>query len=211
LGLFDQALGGQETVMETTSITAGRQDRQTAASQSTKLERPAAFDTLTGLYNDQTILGKLHELASPASCYRDDFSVVLLDIDHFKSVNELHGQLTGDKVLMKIAALIRDNTRSTDIPGRYGGAEFMIIFPKTSLASSWAAAERLRSAIEKTEFRGSARNIFAVTVSQGLVGWELNDDTASLISRADEALHKAQQKGRNRIQILLGPSLRDKV
>ena len=198
-------------MMETTSTTTRRQDRETAASQATKLERPAAFDTLTGLYNGQAILGKLGELVSPANRYRDDFSVILLDIDHFKNVNELHGQLTGDKVLVKIAALIRDNTRNTDIPGRYGEAEFIIIFPKTSLASSWVAAERLRSIIENTELRDSSGNRFAVTVSQGLVGWERNDDAASLISRVDEALRKAQQKGRNRVQILLGPSLRDKV
>jgi diguanylate cyclase (GGDEF)-like protein len=135
----------------------------------------------------------------------------MLDIDHFRKVNDSYGHLIGDEVLEKIADLVRANIRDVDIAGRYGGEEFIIILPKTNLASSWVAAERLRSIIEKTEFKDSAGNIFAVAVSQGLVGWERIDDAASLISRADEALRKAQEKGRNRVQILLGPSLRDKV
>ncbi|MFC1911327.1 GGDEF domain-containing protein [Chloroflexota bacterium] len=176
-----------------------------------ELARLATFDLLTGLYNRQTILGKLRELINLANRYKEDFSLTMLDVDHFRKINDTYGHLIGDEVLEKIAVLIRGNIRDVDIAGRYGGEEFIVIFPKTSLASSWVAAERLRSIIEKTELRDSAGNIFAVTVSQGLVSWERNDDAASLISRADEALLKAQQKGRNRVQILLGPSLRDKV
>ncbi len=135
----------------------------------------------------------------------------MLDIDHFRKVNERHGHLTGDEVLEKVAALIRGNIRDTDIAGRYGGQEFIVVLPRTDLASSWVAAERLRSIIETARMKGSGANVFSITVSQGLVGWERNDDAASLISRADEALCKAKEKGRNRVQILLGPSLRDKI
>jgi len=184
---------------------------QQAKASKEQLERLATFDLLTGLYNRQTILAKVRELVNLTNRYKGDFSLVLLDIDHFRKVNDRHGHLTGDEVLEKIAALIRGNVRDADIAGRYGGEEFIIILPNTNLASSWVAAERLRSIIEKTELKDSAGNVFAVTVSQGLVGWERNDDTASLLSRADEALHKAKEKGRNRVQILLGPSLRDKV
>jgi diguanylate cyclase (GGDEF)-like protein len=87
----------------------------------------------------------------------------------------------------------------------------MIILPKTSLSLAWVAAERLRTIIEKAELKDPAGNAFAITVSQGLIGWERNEDASSLISRADEALYKAKAKGRNRVQILLGPSLRDKI
>jgi diguanylate cyclase (GGDEF)-like protein len=184
---------------------------QQASANKEELARLAMFDSLTGLYNRQTILGKLRELIDLANRYKEDFSLTMLDIDHFRKINDSYGHLIGDEVLEKIAVLVRRNIRDVDMAGRYRGEEFIIIFPKTSLASSWVAAERLRSIIEKTELRDSAGNIFAVTVSQGLIGWERNDDAASLISRADEALHKAQQKGRNRVQILLGPSLRDKV
>ena len=184
---------------------------QQAKADNENLERLATFDWLTGLYNRRTILGKLGELVNLVNRYKEDFSLILLDIDHFRKVNDRHGHLTGDEVLEKIAALIRGNIRDTDMPGRYGGEEFVIILPRTNLSSAWVAAERLRSIIEKAEMKDSVGNVFAVTVSQGLVGWERNDDAGSLVSRADEALCKAKEKGRNRVQIVLGPSLRDKV
>jgi diguanylate cyclase (GGDEF)-like protein len=174
---------------------------QQAKANKEELERLATFDSLTGLYNRQAILGKLREFISLGNRYKEDFSLIVLDIDHFRKINDSYGHLTGDDVLEQIAALIRGNIRNTDVAGRCGGEEFM----------SWVAAERLRSIIEKTGLIDSAGNVFAVTVSQGLVGWERNDDAASLLSRADEALYKAKQRGRNRVQILLGPSLRDKV
>jgi diguanylate cyclase (GGDEF)-like protein len=163
------------------------------------------------LYNRRAILGKLADLIGLANRYKEDFSLIMLDIDHFKKVNDCYGHLTGDEVLEKIATSISQNVRNTDIVGRYGREEFIIILPKTNLSSSWGVAERLRTIIEKSEMKDSAGNVFAVTVSQGLVGWERNEDATSLISRADEALYKAKEKGRNRVQILLGPSLRDKI
>jgi len=184
---------------------------QQAMADKEKLERLATFDSLTGLYNRRAILNKLRELINLANRYKEDFSLSMLDIDHFKRVNDRYGHLTGDEVLEKIATSIHRNIRDTDIVGRYGGEEFIIILPKTNLSSSWGVAERLRTIIEKTEMKDSAGNVFAITVSQGLAGWERDEDATSLISRADEALYKAKEKGRNRVQILLGPSLRDKI
>jgi len=184
---------------------------QQATADKEKLEILATFDSLTGLYNRRAILGKLRDLINLANRYKEDFSLSMLDIDHFKRVNDRYGHLTGDEVLEKIATLIRRNIRDTDIVGRYGGEEFIIILPKTNLSSSWGVAERLRTILEETEMKDSAGNVFAITVSQGLAGWERGEDATSLISRADEALYKAKEKGRNRVQILLGPSLRDKI
>ncbi len=184
---------------------------QQAKADREKLERLATFDSLTGLYNRRAVLGRLDELINLANRYKEDFSLSMLDIDNFKKVNDYCGHLTGDEVLEEIAVLIRRNIRETDIVGRYGGEEFIIILPKTNLSSAWVVAERLRSIIEKTGMKDSAGNAFTITVSQGLVGWERDEDAASLISRADEALYKAKEKGRNRVQILLGPSLRDKI
>jgi diguanylate cyclase (GGDEF)-like protein len=175
------------------------------------LEALETFDPLTGLHSRHAILGRVRDQVNLANRYRENFSLILLDIDHFRKVNDRYGHGTGDDVLEKVAALIRANIRDTDMPGHYGGDEFTVILPRTDLSSSWVAAERLRSIIGKTELRDSGGNMFAVTVSQGLVGWERNDDVSSLISRADEALRKAQQKGGDCVQILLGPSLRDKV
>jgi two-component system cell cycle response regulator len=184
---------------------------QQAMADKEKLEMLANFDSLTGLYNRRAILGKLCEYVNLANRYRDDFTLIMLDIDHLRKVNDRHGYLTGDEVLEGIATLIRSNIRRTDIAGCYGGEEFIIILPKTNLSSSWAVAERLRSIIAQAELKDAAGNIFSVTVSQGLAGWERNDDADSLISRASEALRKAKEKGRDRVQILLGPSLRDKI
>jgi diguanylate cyclase (GGDEF)-like protein len=184
---------------------------QQAKADREKLERLTTCDPLTGLPNRQTILAKLRELVNLANRYREDFSLILMDVDHFRKVNDRYGYFTGDEVLEKIAALIRSNIRNTDIVARYGGEEFIIVLPNTNFSSSWVAAERLRTTIEKAEFKDSARDVFSVTVSQGLVGWERNDNADSLIPRAVEALRKAKEKGRNRVQILLGPSLRDKV
>ena len=176
-----------------------------------KPEQLETIDPLTGLFNRHTILDRVREQVNLANRYKEDFSLILLDIDQFRKVNDHYGHRAGDDALEKIAALIRGNIRETDMPGRHGGDEFIIILPRTDLSSSWVAAERLRSIVEKTEFKDSAGNLFTVTMSQGLVGWEPKDDVASLISRAAEALDKARDKGRNRVQILLGPSLRDKV
>jgi two-component system cell cycle response regulator len=220
---FDTSQGGPVGYLARDSLSPGKLSNiinvvlgewtrlQQANATGEKLERLTTLDPLTGLYNRQTILGKLPELINLADRYKEDFSLAMMDIDHLRRINDSYGHLIGDEVLEKVASLIHANIRDADMAGRYGGEEFVIILPKTNLASSWVPAERLRSVIENTEFKNSAANTFAVTVSQGLVGWERNDDAASLISRADEALCKAKEKGRNRVQILLGPSLREKV
>jgi len=184
---------------------------QQAMADKEKLERLANFDPLTGLYNRRAIFAKLRELINRANRYKEHFSLIMLDIDHFKRVNDHYGHLTGDEVIEKIASLILQNIRDTDIVGRYGGEEFIFILPQTNLSSAWVIAERIRSIIEKAETKTPAGNVFTVTVSQGLSEWERGEDAKSLISCADEALYKAKVKGRNRVQILLGPTLRDKI
>jgi len=184
---------------------------QQAMADKEKLERLANLDSLTGLYNRRAISGKLRDLINRANRYKEDFSLVMLDIDHFKKVNDRYGHLTGDEVLEKIATLVRRNIRNTDVVGRYGGEEFIIILPQTNLSSAWVIAERIRSIIENAEMKDPAGNVFTVTVSQGLSEWERGEDADALISCADEALYKAKARGRNRVQILLGPTLRDKI
>jgi diguanylate cyclase (GGDEF)-like protein len=184
---------------------------QQASVNKEELERLANFDSLTGLYNRQAILSKLRELINRAKRYKEDFSVSMLDIDHFKKVNDRYGHLTGDDVLEKIAALIRQNIRDTDIAGRYGGEEFIIILPQANLSSALVVAERIRNIIENAEMKDSAGNVFAITVSQGLSGWERGEDAYSLISRADEALYKAKANGRNRVEISPGSRLKARI
>jgi two-component system cell cycle response regulator len=173
-----------------------------------KLERMANFDSLTGLHNRRAILGKLHETINHAKRYRGNLSLIMLDLDHFKRVNDRYGHLTGDDVLEKVGALIRRNIRNTDVAGRYGGEEFIIILPETGLPSALGVAERIRNTIEMAEMKDSAGNQFAITVSQGVSSWELGEDAYSLISRADEALYKAKENGRNRVKISFGLELK---
>ena len=187
-----------------TRLRQARADRE-------ELERLANFDPLTGLYNRQAILGKLHELINHAKRYKEDFSLSMLDIDHFKKVNDRYGHLTGDEVLEKIASLIYGNMRDTDIAGRYGGEEFIIILPQADSFAAMVVAERIRNIIENAEMKDSAGNVFAITVSLGLSIWEQGEDAYSLISRADESLYKAKENGRNRVEISPGSRLKERI
>lgn len=184
---------------------------QQARADKKELERLANSDSLTGLYNRQAILDKLCELINRAKRYEENFSLSMLDIDYFKRVNDRYGHLTGDDVLEKIATLIRRNIRNTDVAGRYGGEEFIILLPLADLSSALVVVERIRSVIESAEMKDSGGNVFAITVSLGLSGWEPGEDAHSLISRTDEALYKAKENGRNRVEISPGSKLKARV
>jgi diguanylate cyclase (GGDEF)-like protein len=184
---------------------------QQARADKEKLQRLANLDSLTGLYNRQAILSKLREVINRAKRYKEDFSLSMLDVDLFRRVNDRYGHLTGDEVLEKIATLIRQNIRNTDVAGRYGGEEFIIILPQTDLSSALVVVERIRSVIENAEMKDSAGNVFAITVSLGLSSWGPGEDAHSLVSRTDEALYKAKENGRNRVEISLGSRLKERI
>ncbi|MCK4729091.1 MAG: GGDEF domain-containing protein, partial [Desulfobacterales bacterium] len=124
----------------------------------------------------------------------------MLDIDHFKKVNDQYGHLAGDDVLEELARLIRQNIRDVDAVGRYGGEEFIIILPKTDLSSALNVTERIRKAIEMAGIKDSEGNVFSITVSQGLASYKPGEDKHSFISRADDALYAAKENGRNRVE-----------
>jgi diguanylate cyclase (GGDEF)-like protein len=159
------------------------------------------FDSLTELYNRQGILDNLHELINRANRYKQDLSVSILDIDHFKGINDRYGEYTGDAVLESVAKIIYRNIRASDTVGRYGGDQFVIILPRANLYSAKISAERIRNTIENAEMKDTDDKVFTVTVSQGLSGLEQGEDARSLISRAEEALRKAKENGRNRVEM----------
>ncbi|MHC1578520.1 MAG: GGDEF domain-containing protein [Dehalococcoidia bacterium] len=202
----------QEGLMNTIDAALSKwAELRKAKADEEQLERLATIDAPTGLYNRRAILGKLNDLINSANRYREALSLIMLDIDHFKEINDRYGHLTGDDVLEEIASSVRHNVRDTDVVGRYGGEEFIILLPKTNLYSAWVVAERLRGIIHNTQMKGSVGNMFTVTISQGLADWEPPENASSLISRAEEALYRAKEKGRNRVQILLGPKLTNKI
>ena len=176
-----------------------RQIQQSLANQE-ELERLANIDSLTGLVNRGAILRKLGEQTKYANRYREEFSLDMLDIDHFKKVNDQYGHLTGDDVLEQVAILVRQDIREADTAGRYGGEEFIIILPRTDLSSALNVAERVRKTIETSEMKDSKGNVFGITVSQGISIYQPGEDEYSLISRADNALYKAKENGRNRVE-----------
>ncbi len=173
--------------------------QQSRANQD-ELERLANFDSLTGLHNRRAILHRLDEHIKQVRRYEGELSLIMLDIDYFKNVNDQYGHLIGDEVLENVAVLMQQNVRNTDSVGRYGGEEFIIVLSETDLSSALIVAERLRNAIEAAEMRDSEGNMFGITVSQGVSSYKPGEDKQSLISRADDALYRAKQNGRNRVE-----------
>ena len=165
-----------------------------------ELERLVDHDSLTGLYNRRAILRLLDEQISFSKRYREIFSISILDIDRFKKVNDSYGHLIGDEVLKKIADLLQRQIRDTDFTGRYGGEEFILVLPRTELASALVISERVRKSIESCGMQNADGNVFHITVSQGVSVYKSDEKSDSLIKRADEALYRAKDNGRNRIE-----------
>lgn len=156
-----------------------------------KLQTLSITDELTGLYNRRKLNETLYELFGDAT----DFSVILLDIDWFKNVNDTHGHLAGDEVLIQCAKMIRNTFGGSATCGRWGGEEFLIICPKMTLQQATEKAETLRSNFEHMTFSFSGR----VTASLGVSCKKHNDTLDTLMVRCDNRLYKAKQLGRNRV------------
>lgn len=163
-----------------------------------KLETLSVTDGLTGLYNrrklDQTIDYELARLGR----YGGEFSLILLDIDHFKGVNDTYGHDVGDRVLIRFASLISSNIRQTDLVGRWGGEEFLILCPNLSLEAGVQLADKLRRLIEDHDFSPVA----SITSSFGVVAYQPSETANHLVKRVDDCLYKAKEKGRNRVEYL---------
>ena len=156
-------------------------------------------DDLTGVYNRRHLMELLeheyHRIARGGA----HFSVAMLDIDHFKNVNDTHGHLTGDEVLRAVSGVIRNSLRSADFCGRYGGEEFLLVMTQTNINGAILCAERIRSSIEQSRFPNLGPN-FKVTVSLGVTAFAGKEDIPNMIARADKALYRAKESGRNRVE-----------
>lgn len=159
-------------------------------------QNAARVDPLTGLPNRRTIMEMLRERIESVSI-GNPCAVLLLDIDHFKSVNDLLGHQAGDSVLRRVGSLIANNIRSVDRAGRIGGEEFVVLMPDTSSDMACTVGERLRSAIESSELQHA--NGEPITASIGVAVAAISDTVDSLLARADRALYQAKRQGRNRV------------
>jgi diguanylate cyclase (GGDEF)-like protein/PAS domain S-box-containing protein len=165
-----------------------------------ELERLARFDMLTGALNRRSTLGKLTEWVVHTRRYGGNLSVVMMDIDHFKQVNDQYGHQVGDRVLADVAGLLHRSVRTTDFVGRYGGEEFLIVLPRTDATGAAVMAERMRAHLQGTTMHDAAGGTFGVTASFGAAQWR-NEDVDSLVGRADQALYAAKAAGRNRVEV----------
>lgn len=154
-------------------------------------------DSLTNLYNHRYIFQVLTSKIEMISANNQQLSLMMLDIDYFKKVNDQYGHQIGDRVLSGISELILNSVRDTDIVGRYGGEEFLVILPDTDIFSAALIAEKIRKSIE--DYKIQDKN-FKVTISIGLTQYS-GDNTATIIRRADQLLYKCKQNGRNRVEV----------
>jgi two-component system cell cycle response regulator len=161
----------------------------------------AVTDPLTGLHNRRYMVRHLETLMASAAQTGKSISFLIIDVDHFKAVNDTHGHAAGDDVLRALAARIGSNIRAMDMACRYGGEEFVVIMPETEGAEALRVAERLRHSAEAMPFKiGNLPGELHLTVSIGIAGLESPADTAeALLERADQALYRAKHEGRNRV------------
>lgn len=162
-----------------------------------ELNRRAYTDPLTGLNNRHFLSERGAELFTLCSRYNHPISLMVIDADHFKAVNDTYGHDAGDEVLKNLAKTLTAVARSTDIVARFGGEEFIILLPETESAGAVQLAERVRSRIEKAGTSGADE--IAITVSIGVASYNGGDDFDALFRRADKALYAAKESGRNRV------------
>ena len=172
-----------------------REQREHLREAHDRLSAIAIRDDLTGLYNRRYFLGRLQEEMSLASRSGSSLHLAIIDLDHFKQVNDTYGHPAGDEVIRRFSAVASVGLRRSDILARYGGEEFVVLFPHVSTASCVAALDRLREefAAQKYPFADELRNTF----SAGLVQYQQNETAQDITRRADEALYKAKSSGRN--------------
>lgn len=167
-----------------------------------EMEHLANTDHVTELGNRRQMERLLLQEVTRSERYGDQVSVLLLDLDHFKLVNDLHGHAVGDEVLREVGALLLAESRTSDYVGRWGGEEFILILPKTSRDAALVLAERIVERINSHDFA----QVGGITLSAGAASREVGEGADLLLRRADEALYHAKQTGRNRFVVSEGSS-----
>jgi diguanylate cyclase (GGDEF)-like protein len=168
--------------------------------------RDASHDALTGLFNRRAATEVLSKERARALRQRTPLSVLMLDIDHFKRINDRWGHAAGDGVLLALADVLRQELRTNDVGVRHGGEEFLVILPGTSGSQAFEAAERIRTEIGRLAIPLEGA-IESITVSVGVATFDGLETDDALIARADAALYQAKQSGRNRSIASAAPGL----
>jgi diguanylate cyclase (GGDEF)-like protein len=164
---------------------------------SERLEKLVVRDSMTNLYNHAFIITRLSEEINKCVRYHSPLSILMIDIDHFKHINDTYGHAFGDEVLIKIAQSIQSSCRNVDIVARYGGEEFLVVLPETNSASAFILSNRITRIIHNVQFKQE----IIVTISGGITAYIDGDTTSTLIERSDLLLYEAKKEGRDRIKL----------
>ncbi|MDH4162146.1 MAG: diguanylate cyclase [Nitrospirota bacterium] len=188
----------EEKVEERTADLVAANERLSVLNQ--ELEQISITDSLTHAFNRRFFMERIRQEVKRANRYGNAVSLLMIDIDHFKQVNDTHGHQIGDRVLAGVAGLIASHLRDTDVLARYGGEEFALIATPMDLEGARTLAERIRKLVESNTFAGEVP--IRVTVSIGVSAWKsfLQENFEVLIREADKALYRAKDAGRNRVQ-----------
>lgn len=170
------------------------------------LQEASARDSLTGLYNRWYVIDKIESEINRSLRNGSPMALMMLDLDHFKDVNDTYGHPAGDHVLQVVARVLKESCRVYDVPGRFGGEEFCLLLPDIALPSTPTVADRIRHRLETTPMDVEGGASLVVTASIGIAGIDagMRDPVlspAALIDRADRALYQAKHQGRNRVAV----------
>ncbi len=161
-----------------------------------KLTLLASKDSLTNIYNRRSLDEFLLQETTKAKRYKNDLSLIILDIDHFKQTNDEFGHQVGDEVLIEMTKIISNNIRNSDVFGRWGGEEFLLLLPQTKKENGYDVAENIRKKIEYHKFKEVGKK----TISLGVSTFNHKEDVFTFIKRADTAMYNAKKNGRNRVE-----------
>jgi diguanylate cyclase len=169
--------------------------------RATKAERLACIDPLTSVANRRKFDEELERQVALSHQDETPLCLVMVDIDHFKSINDRFGHRTGDAVLVQFAELIVKSVRTTDFVARYGGEEFAVILPRTPLGNAYEIAERIRCAMQSQVWKNTGDAKISLTSSFGISDVQDGDKSVDLVDRTDQMLYEAKRRGRNRTMI----------
>jgi len=169
--------------------------------ENVRLHRVAVTDPLTGAYNREFLMQRLPQEIEAAIDRDRSLSLAMIDVDHFKAVNDQYGHGIGDVVLAEVARRLRSAIRAGDLLVRYGGEEFLAVLPKADAGRAWEVGERMRQRVCERAFDVGDGLALLLRVSVGIAQWRMGENMSDLIERADIALYDAKERGRNRVEV----------
>jgi diguanylate cyclase (GGDEF)-like protein/PAS domain S-box-containing protein len=200
--MLDDKGVASHVVLHTREITERKQAEEERKRLIRELEVLSKVDPITGLFNRRALMDFLRHEMAKAKRYETELSVILCDVDLFKEINDTFGHAAGDRALSQVSETLRTKVRRADVVGRYGGDEFILLMPQTSLSGARDFAERVREEIASMEFSPAEGKVLRLSLSLGVAALDRERDTAdSLVSRADTALYRSKRAGRNRVSL----------